>query len=112
MIFVPSAAIAGSDDPVPIWARRPLWYDWKEGAAVMWTPHYYQEWSKRRSEVIGLQTVDAVLAYACAKGIDYLVETPDRVRNDDVSRLVQHGIVFTNDKYVILRTSALCRAKQ
>ena len=54
-------------------ALRVNWVDWKMGSAVMWAPSYYATWSERYAAVEGLQTPAAMIAYACAHGIDYVV---------------------------------------
>ena len=111
MMFVPSGAIDGEDDPVSLWARRPVWYDWKEGAAVMWTPSYYQEWASRRADAATLRTVDEVLAYGCSHGIAVVVETTDRLRDPVLRQRLQAAIAYSNTDYVVLRPARLCRAQ-
>ena len=106
MILIPSGTVPGADDPVSVWARRPIWYDWKEGAAVMWTPHYFAEWSKRREEVLGLKTVRSVTTYACTKGIAYVVETPDRLSSGEM--LSQNAAVYRNEKFVVFEMAPIC----
>lgn len=109
MVFVPSGAVDGEDDPVSVWARRPVWYDWKEGAAVMWTPGYYQEWSERRGEMAGLRTEADLVAYACTKRIDILVETAAAF-GAAADRLAP-ALAYANNAYAVLRTGPLCAAR-
>ncbi len=111
MIFVPSGAVAGADDPVSVWARRPLWYDWKEGAAVMWTPHYFQEWSTRRVEAAALRSVDDVINYACKKRIDYVVESDERMADPELRRRLESGIRYANARYSVLAVASLCAGR-
>jgi hypothetical protein len=32
-------------------SRRPVWWSWKEGAAVMWAPWFHEQWDTRRELV-------------------------------------------------------------
>lgn len=54
-------------------ARRRVWVDWKQGAAVMWSPSFYRQWSKRYREVSSLHSSRELLAYARANGIRYVL---------------------------------------
>jgi len=53
--------------------RKPVWVDWKQGAAVMWEPSFYWQWMPRFEEVNSLRTRDEFVGYATQKGIPYLV---------------------------------------
>jgi hypothetical protein len=55
-------------------ARRPVWVNWKQGAAVMWSPGFYSQWRKRYFEVKRLKTLEDKFAYACANNIPYVLE--------------------------------------
>lgn len=58
-------------------ARRLVWVDWKQGAAVMWSPSFYRQWSTRYREVSALHSSRELITYAKAKGIRYvLLHTP------------------------------------
>lgn len=54
-------------------AKRRDWVSWKEGATVMWAPETYAAWRARSDEVRRLADAHAALAYACDRGIDYVV---------------------------------------
>ncbi len=54
-------------------AGRPVWVDWKQGAAVMWAPGFYWQWMPRAREVLALSDAHAFGAYAIDKGIPALV---------------------------------------
>ena len=54
-------------------AQRPAWVSWKEGAAVMWFPAFYAQWSSRLKEVKKLQSAEQMLEYAKVKGIPEVV---------------------------------------
>jgi len=54
-------------------ARRQVWVDWKEGAAVMWAPELYRDWHSRVESVRRLQAPTALFEYACENRLDYLV---------------------------------------
>ena len=75
---------------------------------MMWTPHYYQEWSTRRSEVMELKTVADAIGYACRHGIAYVVETTDRLGDEALRRQVAPAVDYSNARYAVLRTAALC----
>lgn len=54
-------------------ARRKVWVDWKQGAAVMWSPSFYNEWSSRYREVSTLASPDEYIAYARAHSISNVI---------------------------------------
>ena len=108
MVFVPSGAVDGEDDPVSVWARRPVWYDWKQGAAVMWTPSYHEEWSARRADAATLKSVADVMAYACAKRIDIVVEDARRLADPGVRERLKPALAYENEAYAVLRAAPAC----
>ncbi len=56
-------------------SHRSVWVDFRNGAAVLWSPSYYPLWHRRIAEVNALDSHDAKIAYAKANGIRYVVET-------------------------------------
>ncbi len=54
-------------------ARRRVWVEHKQGAAVMWQPSFYVQWRRRLEEVQALASPEATLAYARQHGIAYLL---------------------------------------
>ena len=54
-------------------ARRPVWGDWKQGAAVMWYPSFYNEWITRFKEVRALKNTTEFINYAEQKKIQNIV---------------------------------------
>jgi hypothetical protein len=54
-------------------SRRKAWVDWKQGAAVMWSPAFYWQWSTRLREVSALRTPAEMASYARAHGIRYVI---------------------------------------
>ena len=44
--------------------RRPVWVDWKQGAAVMWQPSFYRQWAPRYASVKALSDASGLVAYA------------------------------------------------
>jgi hypothetical protein len=54
-------------------ARKKVWVDWKQGAAVMWSPSFYEQWSTRNREVSELRTNEEYISYAKEHGIKYVV---------------------------------------
>jgi hypothetical protein len=55
-------------------SHRQVWVDVRRGAAVMWTPSYYDRWWQRTTEVLALRGFADKLGYARANGIDYVVD--------------------------------------
>jgi hypothetical protein len=88
-------------------ARRRVWVDWKQGAAVMWAPDIYRVWHARSMELASLKTAPALLAYACRHGIAYAVfdRRPGRALRgtEALSRPV-----FVNRWFAVFRVPA-CR---
>ena len=56
-------------------AHRQVWVDVRRGAAVMWTPSYYDRWWQRTTEVLALPGLADRLGYARAHAIDYVVDS-------------------------------------
>lgn len=54
-------------------ARRPVWWSWKEGAAVMWAPDFYAQWQSRRLQAAQATSLDAIAELARREGIAYLL---------------------------------------
>ena len=61
-------------------SHRQLWVDFKRGGAVMWWPHYYQQWHDRVTEVSGRMDLNSRLAYAKNNGIRYVIDICDPAR--------------------------------
>jgi hypothetical protein len=55
-------------------SHRSVWVDFRNGAAVLWAPSYYELWHRRIAEVNALDSHDAKIAYAKNNGIGYIVE--------------------------------------
>jgi hypothetical protein len=58
-------------------AQRVVWADAKYGAAVMWTPSYYEEWKSRTQAVKDLGSTDAQIQYARSNGVPYVAGACD-----------------------------------
>lgn len=54
-------------------ARRKVWVDFKQGAAVMWAPSFYHQWMPRYKEVSALKTPEEFIAYGQKKNIKNIV---------------------------------------
>jgi hypothetical protein len=54
-------------------AERRIWIDFRDGAAVMWSPFYYKEWRAKVEAVNQLTDSRQQLNYARQNRIDYLV---------------------------------------
>jgi hypothetical protein len=63
----------GMFDNFQLRTKRPVWVDWKQGAAVMWEPSFYWQWMPRFEEVNSLRTKEEFASYATQKSIPYLV---------------------------------------
>jgi len=60
-------------DEFQLITQKPVWVDWKQGAAVMWEPSFYTQWMPRFKEVCSLETTEDFYTYATQKEIPYLV---------------------------------------
>jgi len=58
-------------------AKRPVWVDWKQGAAVMWDPWFYWQWMPRFREVEGLVTAEDFSDYALRNQIPSIILPSD-----------------------------------
>lgn len=103
MVLVPAAATRPLSHNIQVWARRRFWVDWKRGGAVQWSPHYHAEWSTRLGQVQALRGVADDIAYACANGIGWLVETPERMRG-----VRPAGLAYATDRYAVVEVAPGC----
>jgi hypothetical protein len=55
-------------------SQRPIWVDFHRGAAVMWSPSYYEEWNRRIVEVSSLRSTSEKLSYATSHDVSYVIE--------------------------------------
>jgi hypothetical protein len=55
-------------------AQRSVWMDFRNGAAVLWSPSYYQQWHQRIAEINSLPSFAAEDTYAKSNGIGYIVD--------------------------------------
>ena len=55
-------------------SHRSVWIDFRDGAAVMWSPSYYSEWNRRVAEVNSLGSFATQASYARTNGIGYIVD--------------------------------------
>lgn len=62
-------------DSFQLLARRPVWVDWRQGAAAMWQPSFGPRWMTRYQEVKSLSSDAAMLRYAEEHRIDNVVLT-------------------------------------
>lgn len=81
-------------------SRRPVWVDWRQGAAVHWQPSFYPLWRQRMARAAGLSGVAEKLAFAGGQGIDFVIlgsgETlpataPAPVYDDGITRILPVG---------------------
>lgn len=59
-------------------AHRSVWIDFRDGAAVLWSPSYYEQWHRRVAEVNSLDSFAERAAYARANGVGYIIAICDR----------------------------------
>ncbi len=71
--LLPAADVADVSPAFEAFAHRRAWICHRRGAAVMWSPWYYETWSRRMREVRALGPLSGQLAYARSNGIDYVV---------------------------------------
>gem|GEM_PF-2053968 len=79
-------------------ARAPVWVNWKQGAAVLWQPEFYHQWSRRYNEVQKLQTPEDFYFYAINNNINYfIVKSKKEIRFEKAQKMYrnQHFIVFS-----------------
>lgn len=60
-------------DEFQLRTRKPVWVDWKQGAAVMWEPSFYWQWMPRFREVKELRTAEEFAEYAVRRDIPCVV---------------------------------------
>lgn len=60
-------------DTFQLLARRIVWVDHKQGAAVMWSPSFHKQWMSRFIEMSSLTDSDQLRDYATKKGLKYFV---------------------------------------
>lgn len=74
MVSFPHADISYDNAVFQYASHRRIWVDFKAGAAVMWSPSYYDIWWPRVSEVIRLSSLGDKVVYAKAHDIDYIMD--------------------------------------
>jgi hypothetical protein len=79
-------------------SRRPVWWDHNQGAAVMWAPRYFEEWSARRELALRATDAAALAALMRAQNISYLVRECREFEGEGAS---QFTIRFRNDYYCV-----------
>jgi hypothetical protein len=79
-------------------SRRPVWVDWKQGAAVMWDPGFYWTWKPRLEAQRGLGDLAAKVAYARQNNIPFVV-----VRRSEAYAGVA-PLAFANAQFAVFYT--------
>lgn len=73
-VLVPLAPIdVRIDHNFQLHARRPVWVDWKQGAAVLWSPAFYSDWRSRYQAVTALRGPTEFADYALRHRIPLFV---------------------------------------
>lgn len=97
-IFLLSVGDKNSDQ-FQLQAKRKVWVDWKQGAAVMWSPSFYNQWMPRYKEVKNLNTPNEFINYAKAHNIHNVV-----IKSKDGSCPSSSYLVKSTTSYVLCRT--------
>ncbi len=85
-------------------SRRPVWVDWKSGAASMWWPDYYPVWSRRLKQVRSLETLKEWAGYAQTNDIDFIVFAVDTL---DEAEVELTPFIYRNRHYGIAEAAAV-----
>ena len=99
-------------DGFSLFARRPVWWEVSQGAAVLWMPSFYSLYACRSRALAEARTPAQRLELAITASIDYLVVTTENTAAMQGPSFVP---VYRNVHYVILRNdnarpaSPLCR---
>jgi len=80
-------------------SHRRVWVDLRRGAAVLWTPSYYQTWRSRMNDAAHLGSLADRIDYARAKGIGYVIE-------GCAAAAAQQEIVFRSDRLCVFSGKA------
>ena len=99
----PSGAVflpIGVGQGFALFARRPVWWEQSQMAAVLWQPSFLPGWARRRDALASAPTPAERVALARADGIAYLV-----VAADTAPAYVRAGAQrpFANTSFAILR---------
>lgn len=83
--------------------RRRVWVSQAEGGTAPWAPQTYRDWRRRYDEVAALRTEEEALAYARARGLDYVIfdKRPRRPRGPEYRG--QTSAVFENPWFAVVR---------
>lgn len=73
-------------------SRRPVWVDWRQGAAVHWSPGFYPQWQERMQQARALGSVAEKLAFARGVGIAYVILGPEEPRPAAPAALYDDGL--------------------
>lgn len=79
-------------------SRRPVWWDHNQGAAVMWSPAYYAEWSSRREMALRATGAGELAELAQTHGIRFVVRECEAF---DASAATHFAVKYRNDVYCI-----------
>lgn len=78
-----------------LFARRPVWVDWRQGAAVMWSPSFFKQWDTRYKDVSALKTNDEIIRYAQDNNIENIV-----VKTQENQCEAPYEVKLTTENYV------------
>jgi len=90
--------LAAPFDEFQLSARKTVWVDWKQGAAIMWEPAFYFQWMPRFREVKALRNSDEFATYAILNHIPYAV-----LSAADGSCPHRTEVVYRNSNFVVCR---------
>ncbi len=82
-------------------SRRPVWWDANEGAAVMWSPAFYDEWNLRGKLAERAKAANGLIELARSEGIEFLVLDCQRMTS-----LQGVEVRYSNERYCIAEVVA------
>lgn len=83
-----------------ILSRRPVWWSWKQGAAVMWEPSFYPTWRERQLKATSALTLSELAQLAYDEGIGFLVLPRERLTSSQPNGLIER---YCNEHYCIFQ---------
>lgn len=85
-----------------VFSRRPVWWSWKQGAAVMWDPLFYSVWHERQLQATSAKTVEELAVLAHKQRIQFLVLPRERLNSPPPGELIER---YCNRHYCIFQVT-------
>lgn len=83
-----------------VFSHRPVWWSWKQGAAVMWDPTFYPAWHERQLQATSAKTVEELAILAHKQRIQFLVLPRERLNSPPPGELIER---YCNRHYCIFQ---------